>query len=307
MTAETESSLDLKAVFVLTVLCALWGLNAVAIKVSNAGISPIFTAALRSVIATVCLMLWMRSRGLALFPSKVFDGFIIGLLFGLEFGVLYSALLYTTTSSAWILLYTTPFFHALGAHFLLRGDPLTFNKTAGLAVAFFGILYLLGRHMDIPSHRELLGDLLALGAAVLWAATTIYVKKSLVGTVTPYHTLFYQTVFSIPILFALSAWFEKSPVQEISPLVLISVAYQSIVVAFLSYLLWFSLVHKYSVSRLSAFTFLTPVFAAIAGTLLLKEPLTARTLISLGLISSGIYLVNRTRSFNKLKIPNFLR
>jgi len=115
-------ALDLRAALMLTVLCLIWGLNGAAIKFSNTGIAPIFCAGLRSVVATGCLIIWMPWKRLELFPGRLKDGIIIGIMFGAEFGLLYTALLYTTASSAWILLYTSPFFHALGAHFFLAGD-----------------------------------------------------------------------------------------------------------------------------------------------------------------------------------------
>ncbi len=289
----TADRLDARAVMLLTVLCLIWGLNAVAIKISNAGIAPLFCAGLRSVIATVCLMIWMRRKQLELFAGRLMDGLFIGFLFGLEFGLLYLALLYTTASSAWILLYTTPFFHALGAHFFLTGDRLSWNKAIGLVLSFVGILILLSSHLGLPSIHQLTGDLLAIGAAVLWALTTVYIKRRLVTAVSPYHTLFYQILFSIPILFLFSFVFHETPVQTIDWLILVSVAYQSLLVAFVSYLAWFFLVHTYPVSRLAAFSFLTPVFATIAGVMLLNEPLTLRVLISLILVSIGIYIVNR--------------
>ncbi|MEJ2102422.1 MAG: DMT family transporter [Desulfobacterales bacterium] len=111
--------------------------------------------------------------------------------------------------------------------------------------------------------------------------------------VLPYHTLFYQTLFSIPILFLLSLCFQETPVQTINGLILSAVAFQGILVAGISYLVWFFLVHRYPISRLSAFTFLTPVFATIAGVLILKEPLTLRVILSLIFVSIGIYIVNR--------------
>ena len=63
-------------------------------------------------------------------------------------------------------------------------------------------------------------------------------------------------------------------------------------IAFISFLIWFYLVHAYPVSRLSAFTFLTPVFATLAGILFLHEPLTLRVILALILVSIGIYVVN---------------
>lgn len=285
--------LDAKAAILLTVLCLIWGLNAVAIKFSNVGIAPLFCAGLRSVVATVCLMAWMIPKRFQLFAGRLMDGLFIGFLFGLEFGLLYLSLLYTTASSAWILLYTSPFFHALGAHFFLSGDRLSWNKVTGLVLSFAGILILLRTHLTLPSKQQLYGDLLAIAAAVVWALTTVYIKRRLVSAVSPYHTLFYQILFSIPVLFLFSFVFQETPIQAIDWLILVSVAYQSLVVAFLSYLGWFFLVHSYPVSRLSAFSFLTPVFATIAGILLLKEPLTLSVIISLVLVSLGIYIVNR--------------
>ena len=288
-----KERIDLSAASLLTGLCLLWGLNAVAIKVSNQGIAPIYGAGVRSVIAAGCLVSWMKLRKIALFPGSLLDGFIVGILFGVEFGILYSSLLYTTASSAWILLYTTPFFHAVGAHYFLKGDRLNLGKGVGLILAFCGIVFLLSEHAGLPSLDSLLGDMLALIAAIFWAATTIFIKRRLVGKVSHHHTLLYQTVFSIPVLFLLSRIFEEQPIGQINGLILLSVAYQGIVIAFISYLLWFFLVHSYPVSRLSAFTFLTPVFATVAGVFLLHESLTPRLILSLLLVSVGIYVVNK--------------
>ena len=291
--SRSTDTLDVKAMFVLIVLCLIWGLNAVAVKFSNAGIAPIFCAGLRSVIATVCLIIWMGFKKLELFPGRLKDGVVIGFLFGIEFGLLYMALLFTTVSSAWILLYTSPFFHALGAHFFLSGDRLTLKKCFGLILSFGGILILLSKHLGLSSIDQLTGDFMALSAAVAWASTTVYIKRRLTKVVSPYHTLFYQTLFSIPLLFLLSFCFQETPVQTINGLILFAVAFQGILVAGISYLVWFFLVHRYPISQLSAFTFLTPVFATIAGVLILKEPLTLRLILSLIFVSIGIYIVNR--------------
>lgn len=289
--SETET-LDLKAAILLVLLCMLWGFNGVAIKVSNVGIAPIFCAGIRSVIAVLGLAVWMKVNRMRLFPGKVLDGLVVGILFGTEFALLFSSLLYTTVSSAWILLYSTPFFHTLGAHYFLKGDRITIHKGIGLIMAFAGIVLLLSKHLSLPSLIQLGGDMCALSAALLWAVTTIYIKRRLVGRVSHHHTLFYQTVFSIPILFILSILFQEVPIQRIDAIILSSVIFQGVIIAFLSYLVWFYLVHAYPVSLLSAFTFLTPVFATISGVIFLSEPLTLTLVFSLILVSLGIYVVN---------------
>ena len=291
--AAEKRGLDAKAVVILTVLCFIWGVNSVSIKISNAGIDPIFSAGLRSAIASFGLFLWMKFRNKPLFPGRVLDGVIVGILFGSEFGLLYCSLLYTTAASAFLLLYSTPFFHALGAHFFLRGDRMTSLKVLGMLLAFSGIATLLGRYLGRPVSSRMVGDLLALAAAITWAATTIYIKRRLVGAVSPHNTLFYQILFSAPVLFALSAVFGEAPIRQIDGWILFCVGYQALMVAFVSYLVWFHLVHSYPVSRLSSFTFLTPVFSALAGVVLIDEPLTPRLVVSLVLVSVGIYVVNR--------------
>ena len=92
-------------------------------------------------------------------------------------------------------------------------------------------------------------------------------------------------------------WAEQAaklaPQLEDPWLILAAVAFQGILVAGISYLVWFFLVHSYPISQLSAFTFLTPIFATIAGVVLLNEPLTLRLILSLTFVSIGIYVVNR--------------
>jgi drug/metabolite transporter (DMT)-like permease len=69
-------------------------------------------------------------------------------------------------------------------------------------------------------------------------------------------------------------------------------AYQGIVVAFASYLVWFWLIQVYPVSNISGFTFFTPIFGILLGGLLLQEPLTVKLLVGGGLVTGGMVLVN---------------
>ena len=293
MDQTQHETLDVKAVIILTVLCLFWGFNAVVMKVGNMGIDPIFGAAIRSLIGALGLAVWMKIRRIPLFPGNLMDGIMVGVLFGVEFAFLFTSLVYTTVASAWILLYTTPFFHALGAHWFLAGDRINLNKGIGLLLAFCGIVLLLSKHVGLPSFLQLAGDLCALAAALFWAITTIYIKKRLVGAVSHHNTLFYQILFSTPILFGLSFLFQEAPIHHVDALIVASFLFQGIVIAFISYLIWFYLVHAYPVSRLSSFTFLTPVFATVSGMVCFQDPLTLKLVLSLILVSMGIYVVNR--------------
>jgi drug/metabolite transporter (DMT)-like permease len=76
---------------------------------------------------------------------------------------------------------------------------------------------------------------------------------------------------------------------------LAAMAFQTVVVCFASYLLWFWLIRHYPATQLSSFTLLTPVCGLLAGVLLLHEPMTPRLLIALVTVAGGIALVNRVK------------
>ena len=70
-------------------------------------------------------------------------------------------------------------------------------------------------------------------------------------------------------------------------------AFQTVVVSFASYLLWFWLVRHYPATRLSAFTLLTPGAGLVAGVGVLGEPLTGRLLLAVAAVALGLKLVSR--------------
>jgi drug/metabolite transporter (DMT)-like permease len=68
---------------------------------------------------------------------------------------------------------------------------------------------------------------------------------------------------------------------------------QTAIGAFASYLAWMWMLRHYPATRISSFTFLTPLFALVFGVLLLKEPLTLQLVLALAGVALGIVLVNR--------------
>jgi drug/metabolite transporter (DMT)-like permease len=133
-------------------------------------------------------------------------------------------------------------------------------------------------------------------AALFWALTTLYIKKTSQrpgGAISHYQMLFAQLVYSIPILAAGSALLEWGRPLDLTAVVWASLFYQSLVVATLSYLLWFWMINRFKVSGLTAFTFLTPLFGVIMGTTILGEVVAPLVWLGIGLVGAGIYLVNR--------------
>jgi drug/metabolite transporter (DMT)-like permease len=291
-----QAQLRWQPISALLVIALIWGANMAIIKIGARELAPLFMAGLRSLVASVCLYIWMKAKGTTLFPSKsvLLHGIVVGLFFGSEFGFIYVGLGYTLASRTYILVYTAPFFVALGAHFFLEDDRLNPWKVAGLILAFAGVMALFMRDLGSFSLSALPGDLMALAAGALWGSTTVYVKRYLSHRTVPLQTLFYQVFFSAPPLFFMSILLEDPIVSSFSLAAGLSVFYQCIIVAFLSFLLWFKLIHRYPVSLLHAFSFFTPVFGVfLSGALILGEVISPSLIVALTLVSLGIVLVNR--------------
>jgi len=289
--------LDAAAILLMVLLCACWGFNQVAIKLANAGISPMLQAGLRSCGSALLLWAWSRHRGVALFrrDGTLAIGMLVGLLFAGEFVFLYWGLVFTSASRAVLFLYTSPFVVALGAHLFVPGERLRPRQIVGLVSAFAGTALAFSDAFRFPTYRELLGDGLAFVAALLWGITTVVVKASRLVHISPHKTLFYQLGVSALALPLLSWIVGEKGIVAPTPLVLAMLAYQIVVIAFASYLAWFWLVSRYPAARLASFSFLTPLFGLLAGTLLLAEPISAALVAALILVGFGIYLVNRVR------------
>lgn len=293
--SPNRTELDRLAIVTMVILCTIWGLQQVVVKFANTGISPIWQSGLRSLGATVLVWVWANLRGVKLWEADntLWSGVLAGLLFAAEFALIYQALEYTNASRGVIFLYTAPFFVALGAVWLLPHENIRRAQWVGMALAFAGVLALFGENLLRPSDRAWIGDLMILVAAIFWAATTLTVKATPLARAAPEKTLLYQLGVSALILPPLSIALGEPGVFAPSAAVWASVAFQIVVIASSSYLAWFWLIRHYPATRLSSFSFLTPVMGVLAGIVILGEPLTPAVFAALGLVGAGIWVANR--------------
>ncbi|MGD8209623.1 MAG: DMT family transporter [Desulfobacterales bacterium] len=290
-----KDRIDFGAMAILVILCASWGLQQVAIKVANQGVSPILQASMRSVGAAILLWIWMGVHRQPILEKDgtLWWGIAAGLLFTAEFIFVYWGLEFTNASRAIIFLNISPFIVALGAQLFIPGEQLRIIQVVGLCCAFAGIVVAFSESASYTSYRILIGDGMLAVAAVFWGATTVLVKAGPLSRIRPGKTLLYQLAVSAVFLPIGSLIKDESGIVHMTPVIAGCLAYQIVWVAFITFLAWFWLVRKYPASRLASFTFLTPIFGVIAGGVLLKEPISNTLLLTLLLVGTGIYLVNR--------------
>jgi len=287
--------LDLKGILILIILCASWGVNQVAIKSIIQSVPPMLQAGIRSIGASILVLIWMKIRHTPVLAkdNTLWWGIAVGLLFSAEFTFIYWGLNFTTASRATIFLNTSPFIVALGAQLFIPGEKLGKIQISGLCLAFIGIIVAFNESLNLPTREMLIGDIMLMIAAVLWGATTTMIKASPLADISPSKTLLYQLGISAIVLPVVSLAFGESSNTEMSFLVIGSLFYQIFWVAFITYVAWFWLIGNYAVSKLASFTFLTPLFGVIAGAVFLNEQLTLYLICALFLVGTGIYLINR--------------
>src|SRR6266852_67419 len=293
------------AIALMLVLCLSWGFNQIAVKLALPDIPPMLQATIRSTGALLVLFLIARLRGVKMFErdGTLRAGLLAGVIFGIEFVLIYRGLYLTSASRAAVFLYTAPFFVALGSYLFL-GERLRASQWGGLALCFAGVALAIGVPQADVDANMLLGDLMIVGGGALWAATTLIVKATSLLKAPAEKGLGYQVAMSIPIL-GFAAWISGETITRLpGPLALSLMAYQAFWVVGLTFLLWFALVKTYSASKLSAFTFITPLFGVVASYFIMHDTLTPVFGAAALLVIAGLYLVNRPNASGPKVVPD---
>src|ERR1700753_3918127 len=202
------------AVALMLMLCLSWGFNQIAVKLALPDIPPMLQGMIRSTGALPVLLLIARLRGVKMFAADgtLGAGLFAGLLFGIEFVLIFRGLLLTSASRAVVFLYTAPFFVALGSYQFL-GERLRASQWGGLALSFAGVALAIGVPQPDVDASVLLGDFMVVGGGALWAATTLVAKGTSLRNAAPEKALGYQVALSIPIL-GFAAWLSDETITH---------------------------------------------------------------------------------------------
>jgi len=305
VTPDPGRPLSPGAVALMLVLCLSWGFNQIAVKLALPDIPAMMQATLRSTAALPVLLFvgWVRGARFFARDGSLWPGVLAGLLFSFEFVLIYQGLRFTTASRAVVFLYTAPFFVALGS-FRLLGERLRSSQWAGLALSFAGVALAIGVPQANVDASVLWGDLMIVGGGAMWGATTVIAKGTRLRLVAPEKALAYQVAISIPILAAASLLSGEKLTHVPGWLAISVVIYQAIWIVGLTFTIWFALVQAYSASKLSAFTFITPLFGVVASYLIMHDELTLAFGAAAVLVIAGLYLVNRPEMTGPKVVPD---
>lgn len=240
----------------------IWGLNFVVMKVGLRSVSPMMLGALRFAAASLPFLLFVPRPRL---PWPILVGY--GLAQGLgQFGLLFLAIQNGMPAGiASVVMQTQAFFTLLLAVPLL-GERAKLHQWAGLALAASGLAAIGSAHGEGPQQMTLIGFLLTLGAALMWATSNLVIRVA-GREARPYDPFaFIVWTSSVPVLpfLALSLWLDGASAiagmaagftwREAG-----AVAYLAWLATLLAYTLWTRLLKRHPTHRVAPFSMLVPV------------------------------------------------
>ena len=291
-----RKGLNARASVLMIVLCIVWGLQQVVLKIAAADISPIMQIAIRSGLSALLVFpLIQLQQGTHLYSKAyLWPGIWLAFLFSAEFLLVAQALILTSASHTVVLLYTAPIFVALGLHWKLPSERLSKLQWSGILIAFVGIVTtFIGREnlLEQGLSQVLWGDLLALLAGIMWALTTISLRLSKLNEAHPTQTLFYQLLGGFVFLFPLAFLLGQAEIHW-TYIAIGSLVFHTLIMSFMSLMLWFWLLRNYLASHLGVFSFLTPIFGLLFGVLLLNETIEPNFIFGTILVMVGVLVVS---------------
>lgn len=278
----------------------IWGTTFISTKVLLTAFSPVEILFLRFVIGFIALSLaypyrlpWQSKKQELYFAAAGLCG--ITLYFLLE----NIALTYTLASNVAIILSVAPFFTALFAHLFLDGEKLKLQFFLGFALAITGI-FLISFNGHAVTGLNPVGDLLALLAAVVWAAYSILTKKIAgfrYNTIQTTRRIFlYGLLFMLPALGMFG--FIPDLGQMLQPVNLSNLLFLGLGASALCFVTWNVAVTLLGAVKTSVYIYLVPVITAVTAALVLQEQLTGMAVAGMVLTLTGLFL-----SEGRLRLP----
>lgn len=276
----------------------VWGASFIATKIALLDISPVVIVWLRFLMGVLILGMAVVLRQQFNLPDKKEWTYfaLLGFL-GITFHqVLQSNGLQTSEAgtTAWIVA-TTPVFMALLGWLLLK-EGLGWIKTAGILMAFIGVLVVVSKgefHSIAIGKFGAPGDILILISAVNWAVFSALSRRGLKShpaSLMMFYVMIAGWLFS-SLLFVSAKGF-----AEISKLTFngwMAVTFLGIFCSGLAYIAWYDALKALTTAQTGVFLYLEPLVAVVVAFFMLGEAIRLASLIGGAVILFGVWLVNR--------------
>lgn len=282
----------------------IWGTTFISTKVLLKTISPIEILFLRFTIGFIVLLVVYPHR-LKVKKKKQELYFAAAGLCGVTLYYLLEniALTYTFASNVGVIISIAPFFTAIFAHLFLDGEKLRLQFFIGFAVAVIGI-FLISFNGSSNLQLNPLGDILAVLAAVVWAAYSVLTKKI---SAFHYNTIqatrrifFYGLAFMLPALFLFG--FKININQLMEPVHLFNILFLGLGASALCFVTWNSAVKILGAVKTSVYIYMVPVITVVTSGIVLYETMTGIAVFGIVLTLAGLFISEHKISAKQKKL-----
>jgi drug/metabolite transporter (DMT)-like permease len=184
-----------------------------------------------------------------------------------------------------------PLFVIVVAAIFLKGETITVNRVAGLAIGFVGVAILVGFDIQDLGSANTLGELALVGSTISYAFGAVYAKAHIHG-LRPMIPAVFQVGFALVIVTVLAFVFERPLSVSFTPESIVAVVWLGLLGSGVAYLVFFRILGRWGATRTSLVAYLLPIYGIALGALVLREPIAASTLVGAGLVIGGIAVVN---------------
>jgi drug/metabolite transporter (DMT)-like permease len=298
-----EKEWTLFSVCLAVFLSAAFGANAVAIKISVAGIGPFTAAGIRFLIASGVIFIWARATGRSfhVHRNQVYPLFMVFVLFFAQISFLYLGISATNASRAVLISNLQPFFVLFMAHFFIPDERITWRKALGLLLGFTGVCLVFLEKEGVTGGFQL-GDLLMVLSTALWGASAVY-TKTVLHRLSPHFIAFYQISLSVPFFFVCGFLWDQPMIGTLNGGVVTALLYQAVVAAAFGFIAWNTLLQHHGAVILNSFNFIMPVTGVFLAWWLLDEPLTVKILLALLFITAQMAVLYLEPKRRLLQFP----
>ena len=266
------------------IVSLIWGTNFVFIKYGLDELPPFLFASIRFLLVAIPLVFFL-SKPKVTWPQIAAYGLLIG--FG-QFGILFYAMQNNISPGLASLVVQMQVFFSIFLAILILKESLGHVQILAFVIAFSGIVLIA---IQADGQTTSLGLVLVLMAAMSWAVGNLIVKKA--GQINIIAFLAYSSLFSVPVLFAMSFYFEgwdliSVSLRNASMTSVYVILWQSIGNTLLGYGLWNYLLHRYDAATVTPWALLVPIFGMLASSMMLAEPMPIWKIVAAMLVVSGL-------------------
>lgn len=276
-------------------LCFVWGSTWLAIKVGLASLPPITFAGIRFVIAAGLLTSYAAAKRIE-FPKDMTSWRVMIFLSLTQIAMPYALAFwgeqYMTAGLTSLLFATLPFFVVVFAHFMIPNERLSGRKVLAMLLCFIGVTIIFSRELMFTAN-SLWGGIAVIVSAGLAGCANVVAKKysqSINSTV----NVVVQIGVGAILLTTAGLLLERGAPLNFDNVSVFAILYLAVIGSAFAFVALYWLYTRMEVTRISLFTFITPIVAVLLGWLILGERVDLNVAAGGSLILVGVVLVSQT-------------